>query len=163
MEFQLFKIVKDSAVKVLHSTLLANLENPIVVTGLEKVSFRSNPKKGQCQRMSNYHTIVLVSYTGKGMLKILQISLQQYVNQELSPVQAGFWRNRGIRYQIVIICWIMEKAREFQKNIYFCFIDITEAFDCVDHNKPWEILKDRSTRSLHLFPEKTLFRSRSNS
>ena len=90
MEFQLFKIVKDSAVKVLHSTLLANLENPIVVTGLEKVSFRSNPKKGQCQRMSNYHTIVLVSYTGKGMLKILQISLQQYVNQELSPVQAGF-------------------------------------------------------------------------
>ena len=90
MEFQLFKIVKFSAVKVLQSTLLANLENPVVATGLEKVSFYSNLKEGQCQRMSNYHTIMLISYTSKGILKILQISLQQYVNQELSHVQAGF-------------------------------------------------------------------------
>ena len=86
MEFQLFKIVKYSAVKVLQSTLLANLENPVVATGLEKISFYSNPKEGQCQRMSNYHIIMLISYTSKGILKILQISLQQYVNQELSHV-----------------------------------------------------------------------------
>ena len=76
------------------------------------------------------------------MLKILQARLQQCVNWELSNVQAGFWRGRGIRDQIADICWIMEKAREFQKNIYFCFIDYTKDFDCVDHNKLWKILKE---------------------
>ena len=76
------------------------------------------------------------------MLKILQVSLQQYVNHELSDVQAGFRKGRGIRDQIANICWITEKAREFQKNIYFCFIDYAKAFDCVDHNKLWKILKE---------------------
>ena len=76
------------------------------------------------------------------MLKILQARLQQYVNRELPDVQAGFRKGRGTRNQIANICWILEKAREFQKNIYFCFIDYTKAFDCVDHNKLWKILKE---------------------
>ena len=76
------------------------------------------------------------------MFKILQVRLQQYVNHELPDVQAGFRKGRGTRDQIAIICWIAEKAREFQKNIYFCFIDYAKAFDCVDHNKLWKILKE---------------------
>ena len=76
------------------------------------------------------------------MLKILQARLQQYANCELPDVQAGFRKGRGTRDQIANICWIMEKAREFQKNIYFCFIDYAKAFDCVDHNKLWKILKE---------------------
>ena len=76
------------------------------------------------------------------MLKILQVSLQQYMNRELSQVQAGFRKGRGTRDQIAKICWIIKKAREFQKNIYFCFIDYAKVFDCVDHNKLWKILKE---------------------
>ena len=91
---------------------------------------------------SNYCTIALISHTSKGMLKILQARLQQYVNHELLDVQAGFRKGRGTRDQTANICWIMEKAREFQKNIYFCFIDNAKAFDCVDHNKLWKILKE---------------------
>ena len=119
----------------------ANLENSAVTTGLEKVSFHSNPKKGNTKECSNYCTIVLISHASKVMLKILQARLQQYVNQELPDVQAGFRKGRGTRDQIANICWIMEKATEFQKNIYFCFIDYAKAFDCVDHNKLWKILK----------------------
>ena len=115
----------------------ANLENSAVATGLEKVSFHSNPK--EC---SNYLTIALISHTSRVMLKILQARLQQYVNRELPDVQAGFRKGRGIRDQIANICWIIEKARESQKNIYFCFIDYAKAFDCVDHNKLWKILKE---------------------
>ena len=96
--------------------MFANLENSAVATGLEKVSFHSSPKERQCPRM-------LISYASKVMLKILQARLQQYVNHELPFVQAGFRKGRGIRAQIANIRWIMEKAREFQKNIYFCFID----------------------------------------
>ena len=103
MEFQLFKIVKYSAVKVLQSTLLANLENPVVATGLEKISFYSNPKEGQCQRMSNYCTIALISHASKVILKILQARLKQYMNQELADVQAGFRKSRGTRDQIANI------------------------------------------------------------
>ena len=114
----------------------ANLENSAVATGLEKVSFHSNPKERQC------HTIALISLTSKVMLKILQARLQQYMNHELPDVQAGFRKGRGTRDQIANICWIMEKAREFQKSIYFCFIDYVKAFDCVDHNKLWKILKE---------------------
>ena len=113
----------------------ANLENSAVATGLEKVSFHSNPKEGQYQRMFKL-------LSSKVMLKILQARLQQYVNHELPDVQAGFRRGRGTRDQIVNIRWIMEKAREFQENIYFCFIDYTKVFDCVDHNKLWKILKE---------------------
>ena len=93
------------------------------------------PKKGNAKECSNYHTIALISHASKVMLKILQARLQQYVNPELPDVQAGLRKGRGTRDQIANICWIMEKAREFQKNIYFCFIDHAKAFDCVDRNK----------------------------
>ena len=100
------------------------------------------PKKGNAKECSNYCTIALISHTGKVMLKILQARLQQYVNRELPDVQAGFRKVKGTRDQIANICWITEKAREFQKNIYFCFIDYAKAFDCVDHKKLWKILKE---------------------
>ena len=97
------------------------------------------------------------------MLKILQATLQQYMNCELLDVQAGFRKGRGTRDQIANIHWIMEQAREFQKNIYFCFIDYAKAFDCVDHKKLWEILKDGNTRPPDLPLEKPICRSGSNS
>ena len=100
------------------------------------------PKKGNDKECSSYCTIALISQASKIMLKILQVSLQQYVNWELPDIQAGFRKGREARDQIANICWIIEKAREFQKNIYLCFIDYTEDFDCVDHNKLWEILKE---------------------
>ena len=100
------------------------------------------PKKGNAKECSNYCTIVLISHASKVMLKILQARLQQYVNRELPDVQAGFRKGRGTRDQIANIRWIIEKAREFQKNIYFCFLDYAKAFDWVDHNKPWKILKE---------------------
>ena len=101
----------------------ANLENLAVVTGLEKVSFHSNPQKGNAKECSNYRTIALISHTSKVMFKILQARLQQYMNQKLPDVQAGFRKGRGTRDQIANIDWIIEKAGEFQKNIYVCFID----------------------------------------
>ena len=110
----------------------ANLENSAVATGLEKVSFHSNPKERQC---SNYHTIALISHASKVKFKILQARLQQYMNHELPDILAGFRKGRGTRDQIADIHWIIKKAREFQKNIYFCFIDYAKAFDCVDHSK----------------------------
>ena len=120
----------------------ANLENSAVATGLEKVSFHSNPKERQCQRMLKlYRTIALISHASKVMLKILQARHQQYMNSELPDVQAGFRKGRGARDQIANIHWVMEKAREFQKNIYFCFIDYAKAFDSVNHNKMWKILQ----------------------
>ena len=120
----------------------ANLENSTVATGPEKVSFHSNPKERQCQRILKLPHNALISHASKVMLKILQARLQQYVNCELPDVQAGFRKDKGTRDQIVNICWIIEKAREFQKNIYFCFIDYAKAFNCVDHNKLWKILKE---------------------
>ena len=119
-----------------------NLENSAVATGLEKVSFHSNPKKRQCQKCSSYCTIALISHPSKVMLKILQARLQQYMNHELPDVQADFRKGGRTRDQSASICWIMEKAREFQKNIYFCFIDYAKAFDCVDHKKLRKILKE---------------------
>ena len=109
-----------------------------MATGLEKVNFHSNTiafhsKKGNARECSNYNTIALISHTSKVMLKILR---------ELPDVQAGFRKGRGTRDQIANICWIIEKAREFQKNIYLCFIDYAKAFDCVDHNKLWKILTE---------------------
>ena len=99
--------------------MTADLENSAAATGLEKVSFHSNPKERQCQRMSNYRTISLISHASKIMLIILQARLQKYVNRELLDVQAGFRKGRGTRDQNASISWIIEKAREFQKNIYF--------------------------------------------
>ena len=100
------------------------------------------PKKGNAKECSNYCTIALILHASKVMLKILQATLQQYVNRELPDVQTGFRKGRGTREQIANIHWIIEKAREFQKNICFCFIDYAKAFDCVDHNKLWKILKE---------------------
>ena len=102
--------------------------------------FIPTPKKGNAKECSNYCTIAFISHTSKVMLKILQARRQQYVNHELPDVQAGFRKGRGTRDQIANILWIMEKAREFQKNIYFCFTDYAKAF--VDHNKLWKILKE---------------------
>ena len=119
----------------------AHLENSAVATGLEKVSFHPNPKEKQGQRMPNYCTVPLISHAREVMLKILQAGLQQYMNRELPDVQAGFRKGRGTRYLIAKIRCIIEKAREFQKNIYFCFIDYAKAFDYVDHHKLWKILK----------------------
>ena len=116
----------------------ANLENLAVVTGLEKVRFHSNPQKGNAKECSNYRTIALISHTSKVMLKILQPRLQQYMNQKLPDVQAGFRKGRGTRDQIANIDWIIEKAGEFQKNIYVCFIDYAKAFDYVDHSQLWK-------------------------
>ena len=112
---------------------------------------------------SNYHTIALISHASKEMLKILQARLQQYVNRELPDVQAGFRKDRGTRDQITKILWIMEKAREFQKNIYFCFIDYAKAFDCVDHNKLENSERDGNIRPPDLPLEKPTCRSGSKS
>ena len=100
------------------------------------------PKKGNTKECSNHHTIALISQASKVIFKILQARLQQYMNCELPDVQAGFRKGRGTRDQIANICRVIEKARDFQKNIYFCFIDYTKTFDCVDHNKLWTILKE---------------------
>ena len=113
----------------------ASLENTAVAKDWKRSVFIPIARKGYATERSNYCTIALISHASKGMFKILQARLQQYVNCELSDVQAGFRKGRGTRDQIAYICWIMEKAREFQKNIYFCFIDYAKAFDCVGHNK----------------------------
>ena len=120
----------------------ANLENSAVATGRQKVSLVPIPKKGNSKECSNYRRIALVSHASKVMLKLFQGRLLQYVNRELPDVQAGFRKGRGTRDQIANIHQIMEKGREFQKNIYFCFIDYAKAFDCVDHNKLWKTLHD---------------------
>ena len=120
----------------------ANLENSLVVTGLERSVFTPVPKKGNAKEFSNYHPTALISHATKVMLKILQARLLEYMNRELLDVQAGFRKGRVTRDQIANTCWITEKAREFQKNIYFCFIDYAKAFDCVDHNKLWKILQE---------------------
>ena len=120
----------------------ANQEASAVAQDWKKSVFIPIPKKGNAKECSNYHTIAIISHASKVMLKILQARLQHYVNQELPDVQAGFRKGRGTRDEIANICWIIEKAREFQKNIYFCFTDYAKAFDCVDHNKLWKILKE---------------------
>ena len=108
----------------------------------KKSVFIPFPKKGNAKECSNYHTIALISHASKVMLKIFQSRLQQYMNQELPDIQAGFRKGRGNRNQIANIHWIIEKARELPKNIYFCFIDYAKAFDCVDHNKLWKTLQE---------------------
>ena len=121
----------------------ANLENFRIGhrTGKKSV-FIPISKKGSAKECSNYCTVALISHASKVMLKILQARLQQYVNRGLPGVQAGFRKGRGTRDQIANICWIIERAREFQKNIYFCFIDYAKAFDCVDNNKLWKVLEE---------------------
>ena len=122
--------------------MLENLENSAVATGLEKSVFIPIPKKGNTKECSNYRTVALISHTSKLMIKILQARLQQYMSHELPDVQAGLRKGRGTRDQIANFHLIIEKAREFQKNIYFCFIDYAKAFDCVDRHKLWKILQE---------------------
>ena len=128
--------------KVLHSICQQIWTSQLWLQDWKRSVFIPIPKKGSSKECSNYCTIALISHTSKVMLKILQARLQQYVNCELPDVQAGLRKGRGTRDQIINIYSIMEKAREFQKNIYFCFIDYAKAFDCVDHNKLWKILKE---------------------
>ena len=121
------------------------------------------PKKDNAKQCANYHTIVLISHASKGMLKILQGRLQQYMYHELPDVQARFRKGRGTRDQIANIHQIIEKAREFQRNIYFCFIDYAKAFDYVDHNKLWKILKEMGIPNHLTCLLRSVCRSRSNS
>ena len=139
----------------------ANLENAAVATGLKRSVFIPIPKKGNAKECSNYCTAALISHISKVMLKILQARIQEYLNHELPDVQAAFRKVRGTRNQIANIHWIFKKTREFQKNIYFCFIDYAKAFDCVHHNKLWKILKEMGIPDLPL--EKPVCRSGSNS
>ena len=138
----LFQILKDDAVKALHSICQQIWKTQQWPQDWKRSIFIPVPKKGNSKECSNYPTNALISHTSKVMLRILQARFQQYVNHEFLDVQVGFRKVRGTRDQIANIRWIIEKAREFQKNIYFCFIDCDKAFDCVDHNKPWKILKD---------------------
>ena len=127
---ELFQIMKDDAVESAALNMPTNLENSAVAPGLEKVSFHSNPKERQCQRMFKLlHNCTHLNIS-KVMFKIPQARLRQYMTRELPNVQAGFRKGRGTRDKIANICWIIKKAREFQKNIYFCFIDYVKAFDC---------------------------------
>ena len=138
---ELFQILKDDSVKVLHSVCEQIWKTQQWPQDWKRLVFIPIPKKGNAKECSNHHTIAVISHASKVLLKILQARLQQYVNHELPDVQAGFRKGRGTRDQIANIRWIMEKARDFQKNIYFCFIDYAKAFVCVYHNKLWKILQ----------------------
>ena len=139
---ELFEILKDDAVKVLHSICQQIWKSQQWPQDWKRSVLIPISKKGNAKECSNYCTIVLISYASKVMPKILQARLQQYVTWEIPDVQAAFRKARGTRDQIANICWISEKAKEFQKNIYFCFIDYAKAFDCVDHSKLWKILQE---------------------
>ena len=132
---KLFQVPKDDAVKVLYSKCQKIWKTQKGATGLEKISFIPIPKKVNVKECSNHCTTALISHTSKVMLKTLQVRFQQYVNQELPDVQAGFRKGRGTSDQIANIHWIIEKAKEFQKNIYFCFVDYTNPLTvCVTTN-----------------------------
>ena len=139
---ELRQILKDDAVKDLHSICQQIQKTQQCPQNWKRSIFILIPKKGNVKACSNYHTTVLISHSSKVTLKILQARLEQYVNGELPDVQAGFRKGRETRDQIANIHWILEKEREFQKNIYFCFIDYSKAFDCVDHNTLWKILQE---------------------
>jgi len=139
---ELFQILKDDAVEVLYLICKKIWKTQQLPQNWKRSVFIPIPKKDNAKEYSNYCTIALISYTSKVTLKILQARLQQYVNHELPGVQAGFRKGRGTRDQIANIHWIIKKAREFQKNIYFCFIDYAKAFDSVDHSKMWNILNE---------------------
>ena len=138
---ELFKDLKDDAVKVLHSIYQQIWKTQQWPQDWKRSIFIPIPKKGNEKECSNYCTVALISHTSKVMLKILQARLQQYTNHEIPDVQAGFRKGRATRDQIANIRWTIEKAKVFQKNIYFCFIDYAKAFDCVDHNKLWKIIQ----------------------
>ena len=139
---ELFQILKDDAVKVLHSIRQQIWKTQQWPQDWKRSAFIPIPKKDSAKECSNYRTIALISHASKVMFKILQARLQHYVNYELPDIQAGFRKGRGTRDQIANIRWIIKKAREFRKNIYVCFIDYAKAFDYVGHNKLWKILKE---------------------
>ena len=159
---ELFQILKDDAIKVLKSIGQQTWKTQQWPQDWKSSVFIPILKKDNAKECSNYHTIALISHASKVMPQILQARLQQYMNYELSDVQARFRKARGTRDQIANICLIIRKAREFQKNIYFCFIDYAKAFDCVDHNK-LENSSDGNTRPPCLPLEKSVCRPRSNS
>ena len=158
---ELFQILKDDAVKLLQSICQQIWKTQQWPEDWKRSVFIPITKKGNPKECSNYHTIAFISHASKVMLKILQARLQQYVKHELP---AGFIKGRGTRDQIASICWIIEKAREFQKNTYFCFIDYAKVFACVDHNKLWKIMKEMGIpdhltcllRNLHAGQEATV-------
>ena len=160
---ELFQILKDDAVKVLHSIYQQIWKTQQWSQDWKRLVFIPILKKGNAKECSNYHTIALTSHASEVMLKILQARLQQYVNCELPAVKTGLRKGRGTRDQIANICWIMEKAREFQKKIYFWFFDYTKSL-CVDHNKLWKILQEMGIpdhltclqRNLYAGPEATV-------
>ena len=139
---ELFQILKDDAMNLLPSICQQIWNIQQWPQDWKRSVFIPIPKKGNAKECSNYHTIALISHVSKVILIMLQARLQQYGNHGLPDVPAGFRKGRGTRDQIANIQWIIKKAREFQKNIYFCFIDYAKAFDCVDHNKLWKILKE---------------------
>ena len=160
---ELFQILKDDAVKVLHSICQQIWKFPnFHITG-KKSAFIAISKKGNAKECSNYHTIALISHASKVMFKILQARLQQYMKCELPGIQAGFRKGRGTRDQIANSHWIIEKAREFQKDIYFCFIGYAKAFDSGSQLTVENSERDGNTRPPDLPPEKSVCRSRSNS
>ena len=136
------EFLKIDAVKMLYSIRPRIWKTQQWPQDWKRSVFIPTPKKANAKECSNYRTIALISHTSKIMLKILQARLQQYMNRELPDVQAGFRKGRGTKNQVANIHWIIEKAREFQKSIYFCFIDYTKAFHCVDHNKLCKILQE---------------------
>ena len=131
---ELFQILKDDAVKVMHSVCQQIWRTQQWPQDWKRYIFILIPKKGNVKECSNYHTIALISHSSKVRLKILQARLQQYLSQEFTDVESGFGKGRRTRDQIANIHWTTEKARDFLRNIYFCFID------CVDHNKLWKTL-----------------------
>ena len=139
---ELFQILEDDAVKVLYSVCQQIWKTQQWPQDWKMSVFIPTPKEGNAKECSNDHTIALNSHASKVMLNILQARLQQYMNCELPDVQVGFRIGRGTRDQVANIHWVIKKAGEFQKNIYFCFIDYVKAFDCVGHNKLWKILKE---------------------
>ena len=161
---ELFQTLKIDAVKVLHSICQQIWKTQQWPQDWKRSVFIPIPKKDNAKGCSNYCTVALISHTSKVMLTILQAGLQRYVNCELPDVPAGFQNGRGTRDQIANILWIIEKAREFQKNIYSCFIDYAKSFDCVDHNRLWKIPKEmgipdnltRLLRNLHSGQEATV-------
>ena len=160
---ELFQILKDDAVKVLHSICQQIWKTQQWPQAWRRSVFIRIPKKGNAKGCSNYPTTALVSHSSKVMLKIFHTRLQQYMNRQLPDIQAGFRKGRGTRDQIASIHWIFEKAREFQKNIYFCFIDYTKASDYADHNKLETSSRNGNNRPPYLPPEKSVCRSRSHS
>ena len=161
---ELFQILKDDAVKVLHSICEQIWKTQQWPQNWKRSVFIPVPKKSNAKECSNYCTIALISHASRVMLKILQARLQQYMNCELPDVQAGFRKGRGTRDQIANIRWIIQKARESQKNIYFCFIDYAKAFDSVDYKKTVEnSSRDGNTRLPYLSPEKPVCRKEANS